>query len=194
MISIFYYKEIMNDTMSIIIRNDKPTRFEGNKDYSKIYKDNVLIGINIFNVSDHIKLENGYLRATREILNLVKNITNEDISSFNEPKFIIASIEKCTPIANTHLNHCKVFNGRNNIDVICGADNVKENIKVVLANVGAALPSGKIINETKIMDINSKGMLCSNNELFNSKEFEKGILILDDNAIIGTEFIEHYKN
>ncbi|MGL4769053.1 MAG: YtpR family tRNA-binding protein [Mycoplasmoidaceae bacterium] len=194
MLSIFYYKEIMNDTMSIIIRNDKPTRFDGNKDYSKIYKDNVLIGINIFNVSDYIKLENGYLRATKEILNLIKKITNEDISSFNEPKFTIALIKKCTPVSNTHLNHCKVFDGKNDIDIICGADNVKENKKVVLANIGASLPSGKIISETKIMDINSKGMLCSRNELFNSKKSEKGILILDDNAIVGTEFIKHYKN
>jgi len=194
MLAIFYYKETMNDTMSIIINNNKPTKIDNKVDYSIIYHDDVLVGINLFNVSKKIVLPNGFLHESPEILDLIKSVTKMDLSKYAQPKFIVGKIDSIFPIKNTNLNLCKIFNGYDQTTLVCGANNIKIGDKIVLANIGATLPSGLIINSSKIMDIQSNGMLCSKKELFNTDDSNEGVLILSCDYKVGDEFVDHYKN
>lgn len=69
--------------------------------------------------------------------------------------------------------------------VVCGAFNVRANLKVAMAKIGAMLPNGLVIKETKLRGELSEGMLCSASELGMTEESE-GILELEEDAPIGT--------
>ena len=62
------------------------------------------------------------------------------------------------------LKLCQVSNGANTLQVICGASNVRQGLKVAFAQVGATLPGLKI-KKAKIRGFESHGMLCSASEV-----------------------------
>ena len=76
------------------------------------------------------------------------------------------------------------------LQIICGATNHKLNDKVVVAKIGAVLPGDFKIKKSKIRDVESFGMLCSDAELGLAKESE-GIIILPEDAPIGKEYREY---
>ena len=76
------------------------------------------------------------------------------------------------------------------LQIICGATNHKLNDKVVVAKIGAVLPGNFKIKKSKIRDVESYGMLCSEAELGFAKESE-GIIILPEDAPIGKEYREY---
>lgn len=75
--------------------------------------------------------------------------------------------------------------------IVCGAKNHKAGDHVVVALPGAILPGDFVIKESKIRDVESRGMLCSEKELGLSTEGE-GILILPAEAPIGEPFSKYY--
>lgn len=84
-----------------------------------------------------------------------------------------------------HLHLCKVDVGAGDLlDIVCGAPNVKEGIKVALAPIGAHLPDGTIIKKAKLRGQLSQGMICSERELGLSDD-HSGIMILPDSVEIG---------
>jgi len=83
------------------------------------------------------------------------------------------------------LSVCKVTDGQETFDVVCGAPNVEKNQKVAFAKVGAIIPNGKFeIKKAKIRGEKSLGMLCAEDELGISDNHE-GILVLNENAKVG---------
>lgn len=74
--------------------------------------------------------------------------------------------------------------GRKKTWVVCGAPNVTEGMKAVLASVGASLPDGTQIREAEIRGQQSNGMLCSARELGWGDDHD-GIVELDDNLTPG---------
>lgn len=91
------------------------------------------------------------------------------------------------------LSLCKVSIGENSepLTIVCGAKNIKINDKVIVALDQCVLHNGKKIERTKIRDVISEGMICAYSELtphnseFLSNEDINGVVILDDNAIVG---------
>ena len=60
------------------------------------------------------------------------------------------------------LNLCKVFDGNNTFNVVCGAPNVKAEMIGVFANVDPYVPGiNLILKKAKIRGESSQGMLCS---------------------------------
>lgn len=68
--------------------------------------------------------------------------------------------------------------------IVCGAANVRPGLKVALAMIGAKLPGGLQIKESKLRGQLSQGMLCSVSEL-GLAELSDGIMELDEDAPIG---------
>lgn len=97
---------------------------------------------------------------------------------------VVARIEEFKQHPNADkLSLCKIFNGTETIDVVCGAKNFKAGDHVALATVGAVLPGDFKIQKSKIRGEVSNGMLCSAKELgFPDLSNGEGILILDINA------------
>lgn len=63
------------------------------------------------------------------------------------------------------LRVCQVSDGRNTLQVVCGAPNVRPDIKVPFARVGAVLLGSLQIKTAKLRDVESQGMLCAQAEL-----------------------------
>lgn len=87
------------------------------------------------------------------------------------------------------LSLCRVNNGREVLDVVCGAQNFKAGDTVVLAQVGSVLPGDFRIKRSKIRGEESCGMLCSEKELGLVDE-STGIMVLSDGYQPGTPFFE----
>jgi len=87
------------------------------------------------------------------------------------------------------LSLCRVDNGSEVLSIVCGAQNFKAGDKVVLAQIGATLPGDFKIKRSKIRGEESFGMLCSEKELALAAQSE-GILILPENAVLGTPVFE----
>lgn len=87
------------------------------------------------------------------------------------------------------LSVCTVFNGMRDLQVVCGAPNVREGILVPLAVEGATLPNGMTIRPVQLRGVDSFGMICSQKEL-GLGEDASGIWILDIDAAPGTELAE----
>lgn len=79
------------------------------------------------------------------------------------------------------LSVCKVNVGDDVLSIVCGAPNVRENIYVPVAMIGAKLPNGLTIKKASIRGFESSGMLCSRTELgYEEIEGVYGIWILDE--------------
>jgi phenylalanyl-tRNA synthetase beta chain len=117
----------------------------------------------------------------------------EDVKDENEiyKGFIVGLVkEKNKHPKADKLSLCTVFDGSNDLQVICGAPNVEAGQKVVFAPEGTVIPKGKFtIGKAKIRGIESFGMICSEDELELSND-HSGIIILDENKIPGTPVTE----
>ena len=64
------------------------------------------------------------------------------------------------------LSLCEVdVGGDENLQIICGAPNVRKDLKVAVATVGSVLPSKLKIKRAKLRGVESNGMLCSESEM-----------------------------
>jgi len=100
------------------------------------------------------------------------------------------------------LNVCKVDVGSAIRQIVCGAANVRAGLDVVVATVGAVMPSGLAIKPVKLRGVESDGMICSAGEI-GLPDLGKGIMELDasigayeigqevsENAVLNDDLIE----
>ena len=99
-------------------------------------------------------------------------------------------IEKEMHPDSDHLTICKVDNGKEILQIVCGAPNHKAGDKVVLAQVGAKLAPDFVIKKGKIRGVESNGMLCSEEELNIGKDSD-GIMILPEDTPVGVSMKEY---
>ncbi|WP_458119608.1 phenylalanine--tRNA ligase subunit beta [Paenibacillus sp. Z6-24] len=94
------------------------------------------------------------------------------------------------------LNVCIVDAGQEeDLQIVCGAKNVDAGQKVPVALIGAKLPGDFHIKKAKLRGVLSQGMICSAKELgindkLLPKEQQEGILVLPEQAEIGTPVVE----
>ncbi len=115
-----------------------------------------------------------------------------DYSSYS--KFVVATIKDFRKHPNAdRLNICKVDDGTNIYQVICGANNVKKGLKGIFAKDGMYIPGTQIhLKKGKIRGEISEGMLLSEREL-NLSDNHEGIIELLGNFENGTSAIEALK-
>ena len=90
-----------------------------------------------------------------------------------------------------HLHVCKVNVGEEELQIVCGAPNVKKGLKVIVAKVGAILPGDFEIKKSKIRGVESCGMMCALFELGleekTEENYSKGIAELPKDAPVGED-------
>jgi phenylalanyl-tRNA synthetase beta chain len=108
---------------------------------------------------------------------------------------IVAEVVKVEPHPDADkLRVCEVNDGKQHLQVICGAPNVRAGMRVPYAQIGAqlsAVADGKTfkIRQAKLRGMESNGMLCSAAEL-GLAESSDGLLELAEDAPIGKDVRE----
>ena len=88
------------------------------------------------------------------------------------------------------LQVCLVDNGSEIVEVVCGADNVRLNLKCVYAGSGSYVPGIDVtLKKAKIRGVLSNGMLLSEREMGLSDGHE-GIVELADESVIGDSVVD----
>lgn len=117
-------------------------------------------------VSDYIDLDEKL--TINEIAEAMTNVGNEYDSAepfVNCTKLITGEVLECVDHPDSdHLHCCKVNIGSEVLNIVCGAPNCREGLKVIVALDGAVLPGGEI-KRGIIRGQESNGMLCSKAEL-----------------------------
>ena len=117
----------------------------------------------------------------------------ESIEKLSEgTNLVVGKVIECKDHPNSdHLHLTKTDIGTEVLDIVCGAPNCREGLKVIVAKVGAKLPGGEI-KAGVIRGEASNGMLCSLKELGIKEEIlpadspsHNGIEELDDRFEVG---------
>ena len=146
-------------------------------------------------VSDYIDIEdqNPNLLATK-ITEAGINI--EKVITHHIDNLVIGEVVEVIDHPDSdHLHVCKVNIGNEVLQIVCGAPNVREGLKVIVAKVGAILPGDFEIKPSKIRGVESYGMLCALFELGveekTEENYAKGIHELDSNAPVGEDPLKY---
>lgn len=106
---------------------------------------------------------------------------------------VIGKVVECINHPDSdHLHVCQVDVGKETIQIVCGAPNVREGIKVLVALPGAVLPGGDFeIKAGKIRGEESNGMICALFELGVEEKTEetyaKGIAEIETDLLPGED-------
>ncbi|WAA10092.1 YtpR family tRNA-binding protein [Fervidibacillus albus] len=202
--NLFYNKEGIGDTLIVSIAPVERNRMEVEKkgDVVRIFdrETNRSFGYNIFQASEYFTL-NGYsgpVNGNEELLNQLNRLLAnegfaEQLTADFSPKFVVGYVKEREKHPNADkLSVCQVDVGGENLQIVCGAPNVDAGQKVVVAKIGAVMPSGLVISPAELRGVPSKGMICSAKELnLPNAPKEKGILVLDDRYEVGQAFELH---
>ena len=89
------------------------------------------------------------------------------------------------------LRVCQVAGGEAELtQVVCGAPNAREGIKIPFATVGAKLPGDFNIKKAKLRDVESSGMLCGSDEV-GLGEASEGLWELPADAPVGADLRDY---
>jgi phenylalanyl-tRNA synthetase beta chain len=132
-----------------------------------------------------------------EIINQLTNIGLEVEGLKENPgemgKFKIAKVLKAEKHPNADkLKVCDVtIGGKEILKVVCGAPNAREGLITIYAPPGAIIPKTNFkLKVAKIRGVESKGMLCSENELNLSSESEGIIELKNKEKEIGKSYFK----
>ncbi len=105
--------------------------------------------------------------------------------------FITAKIETVSMHPDSdHLHLLSVNTGKEKLQVVCGAPNVKEGLVGVFAPVGVNIPCyNEVLKVGKIRGVESFGMMCSEKELCVGED-HTGIIELPSNTPVGVPAAE----
>lgn len=138
----------------------------------------------------------GISQSPKEIADILTSLgfEVEEYIDYNEKykNFVIGIVNSCQKISE-RLSFCKVSDGLNIYEVVCGAPNVNVGQKVVIALPGAIIPKNNmVIQPTIIRGYPSNGMICSEDEL-GIGETSTQILVLDNEAPVGKSFADYFE-
>ncbi|WP_044894472.1 YtpR family tRNA-binding protein [Bacillus alveayuensis] len=200
--NVFYNREGVGDVLLVSVKTINPEQraFEKKGDVARIFNEETgeTVGYNIFNASNYYEFTgNGSIELNEEIVSVInkilaKNGFSEQLKADFSPKFVVGYVKEKEKHPNADkLSVCKVDVGDEVLQIVCGAPNVEAGQKVVVAKIGAVMPSGLVIREAELRGVPSYGMICSARELdLPNAPQEKGILVLSDEYEVGQPFFK----
>lgn len=196
--ALYYDYESIGDVLLIVFdSNTIPDVIKRDNDVVSLYKDDKLIGINIFNISKIMKIKaKGYIplvsdRVLEVINTILKNSNVAELPAQKDSGFRVAKIVDIEEHPDSeHLHICTVDIGEKEpLQIVCGAFNARKDLICVCATPYTFMPNGQSIIPNKLLGIDSYGMLCSGRELnLEGYEGKKGLLELDESYTLGSDF------
>jgi len=200
--NIFYNENGVGDVLLVQLALTKPETVlvETKGDVALVLNEETkeVVAFNLFNASSYVELvDNGEVKLTEELVDqiqkaLVKNNVELELDADFTPKFVVGHVLTIEGHPNAdRLNVCSVDVGNETLQIVCGASNIAAGQKVVVAKVGAVMPSGMVIRDVELRGVASSGMVCSATELSLPDAVENvGILVLDDEFVVGESFVK----
>ncbi|MGU3342110.1 YtpR family tRNA-binding protein [Staphylococcus succinus] len=197
--NLFYNKEAVGDVAFLQIETiNGEFNYEAKGDVVEIKHENKVVGYNIFNASKKADIVgNGHIKLTEVLVEALQKAIKNDGFTFElnadfSPKFVVGYVEtkEKHPDADK-LSVLRIDVGNEQLQIVCGAPNIEAGQKVVVAKVGAVMPSGMVIKDAELRGVPSSGMVCSMKELnLPNAPQEKGIMVLTDDYTVGQAFFE----
>ncbi|GAA3018395.1 YtpR family tRNA-binding protein [Tetragenococcus solitarius] len=196
-----YNPAYVGDTLLIITDDDKglPQEVTRKGRVARIQtEDGNTVGWNIFGISQLTALHGtGQVELSDrqiEILNhaLQEAGFTETLSQDHSPKFVVGYVKTCKAHKDSdHLSITEVeVDQKETLQIVCGAPNIREGLKVVVAKPGAMMPDGTMIWPGTLRGVESFGMICSAKELHLPNAPQKrGILELPQDTVVGDAFV-----
>lgn len=124
-------------------------------------------------VKDYIDIDVD-LKTLAEDMTKAGNEYDSAEKFINATNLVVGEVMECEMHPDSdHLHVCKVNVGKETLQIVCGAPNVRKGLKVIVALPGAVLPGDFRIKAGVIRGIESNGMLCSIAELGLDSKFLK---------------------
>lgn len=148
--------------------------------------------INMDWINDYVDLKDVDLKELADKITSA-GINVEAIENNKIDNLVIGEIKsvKAHPDSD-HLNVCMVDIGSEVTQIVCGASNVREGLKVIVALEGAVLPGDFVIKKSTIRGVESNGMMCALYELGleekTKERYDRGIEELPIDAKVGEDY------
>ncbi|AXH99490.1 DUF4479 domain-containing protein [Sporosarcina sp. PTS2304] len=198
--NLFYNAQGVGDVLLAQLTTERPKNIicerKNNVAVLSDEKTGSVVAFNLFEASSYFTIQaQGQVELTEELGEQIKNALKKnevDVSldlDFS-PKFVVGLVTEKEKHPNADkLNICQVDVGEETLQIVCGAANVEAGQKVVVAKVGAVMPSGMVIRDAELRGVASSGMICSAKELgLKDAPEAKGILVLGEQHVAGEPF------
>ena len=193
-------KQSYPNTLIVILGQDQgKSEYEEKEDITRITdeKGNVT-GYNFFNVDqviDYDKLPNGEVKLSeKDLAALNQKLADagfDDKIAYGKPTIVYGYVKTCEKHPDSdhlHVTTIDVGNGEEH-QIVCGAPNIAQGQKVVVALPGTLMPNGQMIWPGKLRSVDSYGMICSARELgLEHAPQKRGIMVVTDDFSVGDAF------
>jgi tRNA-binding protein len=195
---LYYNREGIGDTLIVYLKEGGKQTVQTRNDVARIFDEatNETLGLNFFNASQFLEDQaTGAVVANATLIELLNQKLTEaklepslpvDVKPLIVTGYVCES--KKHPDSD-HMHVCQVDCGEETLQIVCGAPNIEQGQKVVVAKIGALMPNGTIIRPTVLRGVSSDGMICSARELALANAPQKrGILVLNSETTVGQDF------
>ncbi|MDR3190741.1 MAG: DUF4479 and tRNA-binding domain-containing protein [Lactobacillaceae bacterium] len=196
-----YNQAGMGDNLVIMTNpSSRSDKIETKHNITKITNaDGALVGINLLEASTVLDLtgQTGQVSLTAAQVAKINTAIQtagfaEQLESDETPKLVVGYVESVSPHPDS--DHLQITTTRVSTDetvqIVSGSPNMQADILVVVAKVGAMMPSGLVIWPGALRGVASNGMITSGRELNlpNAPQVPGALILPADFAPIGTPF------
>ncbi|WEV70432.1 DUF4479 and tRNA-binding domain-containing protein [Lactobacillus sp. ESL0785] len=155
-------------------------------------------GYNFFNVDkviDYANLPDGQVKLTdADLTALNQKLIAAGFDTelaYGKPTLVYGLVKTCDKHPDSdhlHVTTIEVGDGEQH-QIVCGAPNIAQGQKVVVALPGTLMPNGQQIWPGDLRGVASYGMICSARELgLEHAEQKRGIMVVPDDFTVGAAF------
>ncbi|MFL2771732.1 MAG: phenylalanine--tRNA ligase subunit beta [Rhodospirillaceae bacterium] len=140
---------------------------------------------------DHLDTDADLEQITDKLTAIGLEVEGVDNPAKALAPFIVAEVISAEKHPNAdRLKVCRISIGSEEIQVVCGAPNARSGLKGILARPGDMIPStGAVLKSGEIRGVESRGMMCSAQELKLGDD-QDGIIELDTDALAGSSAVD----
>ena len=196
-----YNNKAFDDLLVVLLENSEVENqnFERKGDITQLtdIKSGNVVGYNFFKASQWLELDaSGPQTLSEEQVEKLNDAIavagfEGNLVADTSPKFVVGYVQECVPHSDSdHLSitQTEVDNGEV-LQIVCGAANIAQGQKVVIAKPGAVMPDGLVIWPGELRGETSNGMVTSARELgIETDEPQSGIMVLPEDAVVGSAY------
>lgn len=193
-------KQSYPNTLIVILAQDQgKSTYDEKNDVVRITDEKGQVtGYNFFNVDkviDYDKLPDGQVKLSGSDLNALNDKLTaagfDDKLAYGKPTLVYSYVKTCEKHPDSdhlHVTTVEVGKGEEH-QIVCGAPNIAQGQKVVVALPGTLMPNGQMIWPGELRHVASYGMICSARELgLKHAPQKRGILVVPDDFTVGDAF------